>query len=75
MPVPSYHSRVYGGLDTIDEVAVDCAGLSNARAQAMVAAGEMLHDKGRDLGDGSPRPMAVTAVEGRTLCELHVASS
>jgi hypothetical protein len=60
-----------GGVDLLDEEGWDFSGPEEARAQAIITAGETLRDKGRKFWPGTEWSMQVTDEAGDIVCNLN----
>jgi hypothetical protein len=69
--VPRYFFHVRDGVDITDVDGTELAGLSQAREQAVVAAGEAIRDMGGRFWAGELWEMNVTDESGATVCALR----
>jgi hypothetical protein len=68
--MPRFFFNVRDGVDLPDEEGMELPGPDRARSQAIVTAGEMMRDKGRELWPGTEWSMQVTDERGDTVCIL-----
>jgi hypothetical protein len=72
--VPRYFFNVQDSAEMIDRAGTELAGPEEARAQAVVAAGEMLKDYGAQFWNEAEWRMWVTDEAGATVCALRFAA-
>ncbi len=70
--VPRYFFHVQDGQDRPDRCGTPLAGVDDARAAAIVAAGEALKDLGARFWTHAQWRMHVTDEQGATVCELRL---
>lgn len=70
--MPRFFFHVHDGQEIADEDGVELAGLAEARAQAVVTAGEMLKDIDGQFWNGPEWRMRVTDAEGATVCTIRI---
>jgi len=74
--MPRYFFNIQDGQSNDDdEEGCELPSLDEARAQAVLAAGEMLKDKGRELWPGSEWRMTVIDETGEVACLLRFIAS
>lgn len=69
--MPRYFFNVHDGADILDDEGVELAGADEARAQAVVSAGEMLKDHGPKFWNHGEWRMVVLDESGATVCALR----
>ena len=72
--MPLYFFHIHDGQYDHDDKGTELLGPDEARAQALVTAGEMLKDKGSQKWLGERWTMAVVDESGHPVCELNVTS-
>jgi hypothetical protein len=73
--LPRYFFHIQGGLNVPDEEGTVLPGPEQARAQAAIAAGELLRDLDGSFWDNSEWQMLVIDELGRTVCTLTIKGS
>jgi hypothetical protein len=68
--MPRYFFNTHDGEDIIDDEGLDLPGLTEARAQAIAASGEILRDRGKAFWDGTEWMMRVLDEAGDVVCVL-----
>lgn len=71
--MPRYFFHVQDSVKSLDTEGTELADDDGARAQAIVASGEMLKDLGARFWDGAEWRMWVSDESGRTVCALRFA--
>lgn len=69
--MPLYFFNVIDGKNIVDTEGTELAGLDEARAQAIMTAGEMLKDYGATFWGGEQWQMNVLDEAGVTVCRLN----
>jgi hypothetical protein len=72
--MPRYFFNFKDGSTFLDEDGIELAGLQEARAQAVVASGEMIRDYAHNFWTGEEWRMWVTDEAGATVCALRFAA-
>ena len=72
--MPRYYFHVHDGRDVPDDEGIALAGPEDARAQAVVAAGEALKDLGAMYWQHADWRMHVTDEQGATVCCLRLSN-
>jgi hypothetical protein len=72
--MPRYFFHVHDGQDLPDEDGIILAGADEARAQAIIAAGEALKDLGPKFWSHPDGQMHVTDEQGATVCDLRLSN-
>ena len=72
--MPRFFFNVRDHQDILDPEGVELSGRQEARAQAVVACGEMLRDLGDEFWGEAEWRMWVTDDAGKTVCALRVVS-
>ena len=70
--MPRFFFNVRDHHDILDPEGVELSGPEEARAQAVIASGEMLRDLGDRFWGGAEWRMWVTDATGKTVCALRV---
>lgn len=73
--MPRYFFNIQDGQDIADDTGTVCADAIEARAEAVVAAGEMLRDLDGRFWQISDWRMQVTDEQGATVCTLSIKGS
>ena len=68
--MPRYFFHVRDSIEFIDHDGTELAGLGGVRAQAVVAAGEVIKDSGDNFWRSEEWHMWVTDETGETVCKL-----
>jgi hypothetical protein len=68
--MPRYFFNVHDGKDLPDNEGVELAGRNEAHRQAIITAGEMLRETGREFLAGDTWEMHVTDSSRATVCRL-----
>jgi hypothetical protein len=68
--MPRFFFNVHDGVDILDDEGMELPGPDEARAQAIITAGEMLKEKGRAFWPAVEWAMEVTDESGGTVCKL-----
>jgi hypothetical protein len=69
--MPRYFFHVHDDVDIIDNEGTELSGSDEARAEAVVAAGEMLRDVGGRFWNSRDWRLWVTDDAGQTVCALR----
>ena len=72
--MPRFFFNVRDHHDILDPEGVELSGPHEARAQAVVACGEMVRDLGPEFWDQPDWRMWVTDEAGKTVCALRVSA-
>lgn len=70
MPMPRYFFHVHDELDLPDNLGVELTDEAAAQSQAIIAAGEMLREMGRNHWNRSEWAMDVVDERGTQVCQL-----